>query len=125
MLIGSHFKKISVSNTIQKEPIKLVSSRNHSDQETAHFIDAFQNKISTNIGSSLKFCLIAKGDAHIYPRFGRTCICDTAAGQAVLENAGGYVCLLTGKSLAYNQPSIYNPNFIASSMPFYKIEALH
>lgn len=125
MAIGSTFKKISVSKPTFKEPVKLISSRNHSDQETTHFIDTFSNKISTNIGSSLKFCLIAKGEAHVYPRFGRTCIWDTAAGQAILENAGGYVSLLSGQSLTYNQSTIYNPNFIASAMPFSKIETLH
>jgi len=125
MSIGSNFKKISVTKPIFKEPVKLISSRNHSDQETTHFINTFSNKISTNIGSSLKFCLIAKGEAHIYPRFGRTCLWDTAAGQAILENAGGYVSLLSGKSLTYNQSSIYNPNFIASAVPFSKIATLH
>jgi 3'(2'), 5'-bisphosphate nucleotidase len=125
MAIGSTFKKISVSEPTFSEPVKLISSRNHSDQETTHFIDTFSNKISTNIGSSLKFCLIAKGEAHVYPRFGRTCIWDTGAGQAILENAGGYVSLLSGQSLTYNQSTIYNPNFIASAMPFSKIETLH
>ena len=125
MAVGSNFKKISVSKPIFKEPVKFISSRNHSDQETTHFIDKFSNKISTSIGSSLKFCLIAKGEAHIYPRFGRTCLWDTAAGQAILENAGGYVSLLSGKSLTYNQSTIYNPNFIASAIPFSKIERLH
>ncbi len=125
MSVGSNFKKISVSKPTFEEPVKFISSRNHSDQETTQFIDSFSNKVSINIGSSLKFCLIAKGEAHIYPRFGRTCLWDTAAGQAILENAGGHVSLLSGKFLTYNQSSIYNPNFIASAIPFSNIEELH
>lgn len=125
MLIGNILNKISVSSPGRNESIKIISSRNHSDQETTCYIDAFSNKISTSIGSSLKFCLIAKGSAHIYPRFGRTCLWDTAAGQAILENAGGYVSTLSGKSLTYNQSSIYNSKFIASVMPFSKIQSFH
>ena len=114
-------KKISVTFPNQKEPIKLVSSRNHSNQDTLDFANTFSNKTFMGIGSSLKFCLIASGMAHVYPRLGRTCLWDTAAGQAILENAGGHVYSLSGDSLTYNPLSIYNTNFIASSMPLKKL----
>jgi 3'(2'), 5'-bisphosphate nucleotidase len=64
-------------------------------------------------GSSLKFCLIAAGEADLYPRFGPTCEWDTAAGQAVLEAAGGSVRREDGTPLAYGKPRFTNPWFIA------------
>ena len=64
-------------------------------------------------GSSLKFCLIAEGRADIYPRFGPTSEWDTAAGQGVLEAAGGEVVTVSGKPLTYGHPPFLNPHFIA------------
>jgi 3'(2'), 5'-bisphosphate nucleotidase len=66
-------------------------------------------------GSSLKFCLIAEGQADIYPRFGPTNEWDTAAGQGVLEAAGGEVVTTDGKPLGYGKPDFRNPHFIARS----------
>ncbi len=110
-------KKISVVIPKETERLKIISSRNHSNHETEKFISSFCKNKSMHIGSSLKFCMIASGDAHIYPRFGRTCLWDTAAGQAILENAGGTVSVLSEEKLSYNQSSIYNPYFIAASIP--------
>ena len=67
------------------------------------------------VGSSLKFCLIAEGKADIYPRFGPTNEWDTAAGQGVLEAAGGEVVTTDGEPLLYGKPSFSNPHFIARS----------
>jgi 3'(2'), 5'-bisphosphate nucleotidase len=67
------------------------------------------------VGSSLKFCLIAEGKADIYPRFGPTNEWDTAAGQGVLEAAGGEVVTTDGKPLLYGKPRFSNPHFIARS----------
>jgi 3'(2'), 5'-bisphosphate nucleotidase len=64
-------------------------------------------------GSSLKFCLIAEGKADIYPRFGPTNEWDTAAGQGVLEAAGGEVVTTDGRPLSYGKPGFGNPHFIA------------
>ena len=66
-------------------------------------------------GSSLKFCLIAEGRADIYPRFGPTNEWDTAAGQGVLEAAGGELVTTDGRPLAYGKPGFGNPHFIARS----------
>ena len=66
-------------------------------------------------GSSLKFCLIAEGKADIYPRFGPTNEWDTAAGQGVLEAAGGEVVTTDGRPLTYGKPGFGNPHFIARS----------
>jgi 3'(2'), 5'-bisphosphate nucleotidase len=67
-------------------------------------------------GSSLKFCLIAEGQADIYPRFGPTNEWDTAAGQGVLEAAGGEVVTTDGKPLKYGKPGWGNPHFIARTL---------
>ena len=65
------------------------------------------------MGSSLKFCVVAKGDADIYPRLGPTSEWDTAAAQAVVEQAGGAVLELDGKPLSYNtKEDILNPYFL-------------
>src|SRR5262245_32920516 len=66
-------------------------------------------------GSSLKFCVIAEGKADIYPRFGPTNEWDTAAGQGVLEAAGGEVVTTDGRPLRYGKPGFGNPHFIARS----------
>jgi 3'(2'), 5'-bisphosphate nucleotidase len=92
----------------------VVHSRSHIDSKR---LDAFlapyptaQRKIS---GSAVKFCLIAEGSADLYPRLGPTMEWDTAAGQAVLEAAGGAVTTLDGVSLRYAKPGYRNPDFIA------------
>jgi 3'(2'), 5'-bisphosphate nucleotidase len=69
----------------------------------------------TQAGSSLKFCLIAEGNADIYPRFGPTNEWDTAAGQGVLEAAGGEVVTTDDRPLRYGKPGFGNPHFIARS----------
>jgi 3'(2'), 5'-bisphosphate nucleotidase len=69
----------------------------------------------TQAGSSLKFCLIAEGKADIYPRFGPTNEWDTAAGQGVLEAAGGEVVTTDDRPLRYGKPGFGNPHFIARS----------
>lgn len=70
-----------------------------------------------NVGSSLKFGLIATGRADLYPRFGRTMEWDTAAGHAVLLAAGGSVCDLQGRPLRYGKPGFENPHFVARGGP--------
>ena len=65
------------------------------------------------MGSSLKFCVVAEGGADVYPRLGPTSEWDTAAAQAVVEQAGGSVVTLDGKSMKYNQKEdILNPHFM-------------
>ena len=67
-------------------------------------------------GSSLKFGLLASGQADVYPRYGRTMEWDTAAGQAVLVAAGGTVCDTAGQPLRYGKPGFENPHFIARGL---------
>lgn len=96
---------------------KAVASRSHRDEKTEHWLA--QNYIADTVaaGSSLKFCLLAEGKAHLYPRFGRTMEWDTAAGHAVLAAAGGSVVEAdSGMPLRYGKQSrgFDNPAFIAS-----------
>lgn len=107
-------KSISVSNA-NNEALLVVASRSHLTPENQHFIDINNVSETKNAGSSLKFCLLAKGEADIYPRFGPTMEWDTAAGHAVLLAAGGVVNNLDGTILKYAKPSFKNPNFIAAS----------
>ncbi|MBZ0216227.1 MAG: 3'(2'),5'-bisphosphate nucleotidase CysQ [Fimbriimonadaceae bacterium] len=95
--------------------LKIVASRSHRDRETEDFIRKFKVKEIVSAGSSLKFCLIAAGQADFYPRFGRTMEWDTAAGQAVLEAAGGVVTDLKGRVLTYGKEArgFDNPAFLA------------
>ena len=68
-------------------------------------------------GSSLKLCLVAAGEADLYPRLGRTKEWDIAAGHAVVLAAGGAVCRLDGEPLAYGKPGLDNPHFYATGRP--------
>lgn len=96
----------------------VVASRSHLSKETyAHLQNLKYQKGDTDIvysGSSVKMCWVAEGKAHQYPRFGRTMEWDTAAGQAIVEHAGGrFLNLATGARLNYNKASLENPDFIA------------
>ena len=95
----------------------MVASRSHMDANTTAYLDSCKVKSLNSAGSSLKFCLVAMGEADLYPRFGRTMEWDTAAGQAVLEAAGGKVCTVDGAPLRYGKAErgFDNPAFIAGS----------
>ncbi len=91
----------------------VVASRSHMTPQTQEFVDANRVARLTNAGSSLKFCLLAAGEADLYPRFGPTMEWDTAAGHAVLSAAGGSVEEISGAPLNYGKPGYRNPNFVA------------
>jgi 3'(2'), 5'-bisphosphate nucleotidase len=96
------------------EGATVVSSRSHGDADAlARFTEGRRIAAHLNAGSSLKFCLLAAGQADLYPRFGRTMEWDTAAGDAVLRAAGGRVTDLEGRDLTYGKPGFENPHFIA------------
>jgi 3'(2'), 5'-bisphosphate nucleotidase len=99
--------------------VTVVGSRSHLSPETTDYINGLQKAHPdldfVSIGSSLKMCLVAEGKAHIYPRFGPTMEWDTAAGQAIVEIAGGKVVqAISGEEVLYNKPDLLNPWFIAS-----------
>lgn len=92
-----------------------VASRSHRDQETQKFLQGLSISELRSVGSSLKFCLLASGEADVYPRFGPTMEWDTAAGHAVLLAAGGRVTDLNGDTFSYgkSQCAFRNSGFIA------------
>jgi 3'(2'), 5'-bisphosphate nucleotidase len=91
-----------------------VGSRSHGDKAAeARYLAGFPVTTRQARGSSLKFCLVAEGQADIYPRFGETHEWDTAAGHAVLAAAGGRVEVIGGGVLGYGKPGFLNPPFVA------------
>ena len=100
------------------QALKIVGSRSHLNEATAAFIAEKEASGSVEIvskGSSLKFCLVAEGDAHVYPRFAPTMEWDTAAGQAICQAAGVQVMNQeTGLPLTYNRENLLNPHFLVS-----------
>jgi 3'(2'), 5'-bisphosphate nucleotidase len=101
-----------------ENPIRVVGSRSHASADTATYLARLKPHVMSGIGSSLKFCLVAEGRAELYPRFGPTSEWDTAAGQALLEAAGGHVTRLDGHRLRYNcRETLINGDFLAFSHP--------
>lgn len=94
-------------------PVRVVGSRSHRGASLDAFIENLGDCELVPMGSSLKFCVVAEGGADVYPRLGPTSEWDTAAAQAVVEQAGGSVVTLDGKPMKYNQKEdILNPHFI-------------
>ena len=106
---------ISVSAPDNKG-LMVVASKSHRDQATDDYINKYAVNDMKSAGSSLKFCLVATGEADIYPRVGRTMEWDTAAGHAVLTGAGGHVVRFDDHMpLSYGKEDFANPFFIAHS----------
>lgn len=109
-------KKQSITSRVgSAQTTKVVASRSHQDEYMQRFLEQLGEYETTSIGSSLKLCLVAEGEAHLYPRFAPTMEWDTAAGDAVVRAAGGGVYQLSGQPLAYNKPDLYNPFFMAAA----------
>jgi len=99
-------------------PLRVAASRSHADPRTTALVGRIGHVESMPLGSSLKFCRIAEGGMDVYPRFGPTSEWDTAAGQCVLEAAGGIVIDPRGRPLRYNQrDTILNGDFLALGDP--------
>jgi 3'(2'), 5'-bisphosphate nucleotidase len=97
--------------------LTVVSSRAHGDREALDtYLAGRVVAARICVGSSLKFCLVASGEADLYPRFGPTLEWDTAAGQAVLRAAGGGVTGFDGVELRYGKPGLVNPPFVATGL---------
>ena len=117
--MGSVTTRNSIScRTAPKEMI-AVASRSHRTPETDEYLKDFTIADCVSVGSSIKFGLLARGEADIYPRLSRTMEWDTAAGDAVLRAAGGITLTLDGKPLTYgrrnqaNDADFANPSFVA------------
>ena len=93
-----------------------VGSRSHSAPEEEAILSKYPVKSTVSIGSSLKFCFLAEGQADIYYRHGPTMEWDTAAGQAILESAGGKMLDYQSRSFEYNKKSLTNSSFICLSI---------
>jgi len=94
-------------------------SRSHNDKQTEEYLAAYKIKGFMVGGSSLKFCLVAAGEADIYPRHGRTMEWDIAAGHAILAAAGGSLTTPEGKPIVYGKVAdkFANPHFVAHGLP--------
>lgn len=102
-------------NSNPKEKLTVVASKSHLSEETQKFIDKLETKEVEQIskGSSLKLCLVAEGEADIYPRLAPTMEWDTAAAHAVVLEAGKQVLQYeSGKPVSYNKSNLLNPWFI-------------
>ena len=102
--------------TVRRPPaegLTVLASRSHRTPEVDAYLEPLSVAELRAAGSSLKFCVVASGEADLYPRFGRTMEWDTAAGDAVLRAAGGTVETVDGAPLRYAKPGFANPDFIA------------
>jgi 3'(2'), 5'-bisphosphate nucleotidase len=104
----------SIGVALESEsPVRVVGSRSHRGDSLNRFLENLGDFEMHPMGSSLKFCQIARGAADVYPRLGPTSEWDTAAAQAVVEQAGGQVVELDGTPLSYNtKADILNPHFL-------------
>jgi len=117
---GAHFSTNGQSASVplrtrpRAEPLVVAGSRSHADPRMLTALEKLGPHELYALGSSLKFCRTARGEADLYLRYGLTSEWDTAAGQAVLEQAGGGVFDLAGQRLRYNtKESLLNPDFLA------------
>ncbi|MEP0262783.1 3'(2'),5'-bisphosphate nucleotidase CysQ [Dokdonia sp.] len=111
-------KAIKIAPALKTEPVKVVGSRSHFNEDTKAFISEIEKEKEVNIvskGSSLKFCVVAEGGAHVYPRFAPTMEWDTAAGHAICKAVGvAVIDQETQKPLRYNKEDLLNPHFLVS-----------
>jgi 3'(2'), 5'-bisphosphate nucleotidase len=106
------------ARAVPEDGLVVIGSRSHRDPKTDAYLSCFRVANFLAAGSSLKFCLVAAGEADLYPRHGPTMEWDTAAGQAVLEAAGGSVATFDGARLTYgkHEQNFRNPYFVARGL---------
>lgn len=120
---GTLGERQAISARKAPERLVAVGSRSHGSAETEEWLKRYEIERFVSRGSSLKFCLVAEGEADVYPRLGRTMEWDTAAGDAVLRAAGGMVTTLDGMPLLYGKRrqasdvDFANPHFVAFADP--------
>lgn len=96
--------------------LRVLTSRSHYSGE-AEFLEDIKVKAELHSGSSIKFCMVASGEADLYPRLGPTNEWDIGAGDAVLRAAGGIVVTMDGEPMRYQKDNFKNPNFVARGQP--------
>ena len=109
---GEHPQKIRVRK-VPEDGLTVVKSHSHPSREIDSYLQKIKVKNQISRPSSVKLCMVAEGTADIYPRFGRTMEWDTAAGDAILQAAGGRVETVDGEILQYGKAGFENPHFIA------------
>ncbi len=109
-------RALAVRSVPSSGPVAVASS-SHRDPQTEAWLNAHGVVNTVSIGSSLKFCLVAAGEADLYPRWGPTMEWDTAAGDAVLRAAGGHVTQPQGSPFVYGKPGYRNGPFVARGAP--------
>ena len=114
---GSNWRAGTPVTVSGDTPIRLATSRSHRNSKASKVGAALGTGSEIRIGSSLKLCLLADGQANLYPRLSPTCEWDIGAGQAILEAAGGSVLTLDGERLSYGKAgaNFLNPWFVAAS----------
>ena len=114
---ASIVERVTIRSRCSPDKLTAVASASHAGVETDEFLQTLPVDRKISVGSSLKFCLVAAADAHIYPRFGRTMQWDTAAGDAVLRGAGGCTLTRDGEELEYGvlraNGTFDNPYFVS------------
>lgn len=109
-------EKIPLKELTPDKEIVVVASRSHKDKQTNHFIEQLTGNVRVlSIGSSLKLCMIATGEAMYYPRFVHLKEWDIAAGVALVQAAGGQVTAANGDALSFNSKSLNSDFFVAKS----------
>ena len=112
---NNNVEQIYVSEN-HHNPIRLVTSRSHPSEMLNSLLEKIADYEILEVGSSIKFCLIASGQADCYPRFGPTSEWDIAAGDSIVKYAGGSVITTDGKPMTYNlKESFLNPNFLVTN----------
>ncbi len=112
--------------TADKDNLVIVASKSHRSADLEAYLENFPGAENISIGSSLKLCLLATGEADLYPRLGPTCEWDTAAAHAVLLAAGGSVEVTGGEPLTYakNLETFLNPWFLCRADTSYSVPHL-
>lgn len=108
-------RELHVDHPSPKGPVRLVKSRSHGSDKLDALLEILPPCEILKRGSALKFCAVAAGEADFYPRFGPTWEWDTAAGQAIVEAAGGVVVDFEGNPFVYNKPNLLNGSFLVAS----------
>jgi len=112
--IGNQPPQSIAARRIPDQNVIVTASRSHGNKDKMQaLLTGYALGDVVVSGSSIKFCIVACGEADIYPRYGPTCEWDIAAGHAVLNAAGGSVCTLDGNDMRYGKPKFLNPEFIA------------
>ncbi len=106
---------IRVAPPAPGEPVTVLASSSHPDPRLAFYLERLPQHRLKRLGSALKFCALAEGACHLYPRLNPTWEWDTAAGHALVLGAGGSMTALDGSPFGYNKPDLQNGPFLARS----------